>query len=77
MRRHVLVVYGRFDTGRFDTSLFQVSSFNFKFVSKSSSYRNDLYRNDFVSKWLCIEVTLYLNDRTPSLLFKKIPNSVT
>ena len=32
---------------------------------------------EFVSKWLCIEMTLYRNDRTPFKLFKKIPNSMT
>ena len=33
--------------------------------SNVSLYRNDLYRNYFVSKLLCIETTLYRNDREP------------
>ena len=76
MRRHVLAVYGR---SRYKFIQFRCKYLNYiprvieiEFISKR-----------LVSKRLCIEMTLYRNDfvsrndRTPSLLFKKIPNSVT
>ena len=65
MRRHVLAVYVRFDT-----SLFSLGVTDLNYILK-------IIESEFVSKRLCIEMTLYRNDRTPSKLFKKVPNSMT
>ena len=54
MRRHVLTVYVRFDT-----SLFSLGVPDLNYILK-------IIAIEFVSKRLCIEMTLYRNDRTPS-----------
>ena len=59
MQRHALAGYIRFDTSLFSLGVNALTIY--LKLSKLSSYRNDLYRSDFVSKWLCIEMTLYRN----------------
>ena len=54
MWRHVLAVYVRFDT-----SLFSLGVTDLNYILK-------IIESEFVSKRLCIEMTLYRNDRTPS-----------
>ena len=59
MRRHVLTVYVRFDT-----SLFSLRVPDLNYILKNIEI-------EFVSKRLCIEMTLYRND-----FVSKRPNSV-
>ena len=54
MRRLLLAVYVRFDT-----SLFSLGVPDLNYILK-------IIEIEFVSKRLCIEMTLYRNDRTPS-----------